>query len=165
MVSDNSPEGVFWECAVVCTAVRSFQPVSGIGHYHTKSCYWLLCANGNLCFSTYLRAHLACESTEVQWKRKLQVLLGSGQQRWSLSITSQGVPQAQLCCDRVKCLSPRWENCAVPSAQDISHGKGSVFSLSPSLCTFSFISNRPSHQPFPSRSVREHRGRVYLPAE
>lgn len=39
MVSNNSPEGIFWEHAVVCTVVHSFQPVCGIVHYHTKSCY------------------------------------------------------------------------------------------------------------------------------
>lgn len=60
-----------------------------------------------------------------------------------------GCSQAQHCCDRVKCLSPGWENCAVPSAQDVSHDKRSVFSLSPSLCT-SLSSDRPKHQPFPS---------------
>lgn len=87
MVSNNSPESIFWEYAVVCTVVRLLQPVSGIVHYHTESCYWLLCTNGNFFSSIYLRVHPASSCSEDQWKRKQEVLLGSGQQSWSLSIT------------------------------------------------------------------------------
>lgn len=80
MVSNNSPEGILWEHAVVCMVLHSIQPVSGIVHYHTESCYWLLCASGNFFFSIYLRVHLASSSFEAECKRKQEVLLGSWHQ-------------------------------------------------------------------------------------
>lgn len=112
-----------------------------------KSCCWLLCTNRTFFFSICLRVHLASFSSEAQWKRK-QVLLGSGQQRLSLSVWVRMFPQAQHCCDTISCRSPRWENCTVPSAGGVSCGRGSVLSLS--LSMFSLSSDKSNHQPFPS---------------
>lgn len=170
MVSNKSPEGIFWEHAVVCPVVHSFQPVSGIVHYHTKSCYWLCCANGNFFFSIYLRVHLASSSSEAQWKRKQEVLLGSGQQRWSLSIMKciqiRVFPQAQYCCDWVSSMSLRWENCAMPSAEGMFPVVGKVFSPSPTLsaCSPSEATD-PTTSPSQASFMCEHRGCVYSPAE
>lgn len=59
-------------------------------------------------------------------------------------------PQARYCW-RGELYEPKTgELCHAFSWGHISHGRQSVFSLSPSLCMFSLSSDKPNHQRFPS---------------